>query len=187
MSMANIFFILSNALATSLIDYQFNQNFGQIFTDYSSNSNYGVNGALSTSASKDTIPTDRGAYFPDCESYITLPKNDVATSNFYFGSTFTMYLWILPLDSCSYYIFYRSCAACNNYFYLARNHSTGSLIARVVYGSYDTGVHTSSSNSVPGRNTYLVTWALVFVNFNPYTASVGIFQNTPLKIRSPFL
>ena len=92
--MANIFFILSNALATSIIDYQFNQNFGQIFTDYSSNSNYVVNGVLSTSAFKDTIPTDRGAYFPDQRILHNSSQKRCGD----FQLLLRLYLYHVPLD-----------------------------------------------------------------------------------------
>ena len=184
MFLIKLFLFLSNSHASS-IDYQFYQSFGQIFMDSTSNSNYAVNGASSTSTIYDTIPTDRGAYFPSTPSYILLPPNDQVSSPFSFSSTFTIYLWILPVDTSDYYIFYRGCPTCSNYFYIVRMQSNGKLKIRLVYGSYDSGVQLTSC-TLATCNTHIATWSLVFLNINPWTGSVGISQSTCASLSLSF-
>lgn len=55
---------ITHCHGSALIDYRLGKNFGQKIMDYSGNGIHAVNGDNSTIDSYDTIPTDRGAYFP---------------------------------------------------------------------------------------------------------------------------
>ena len=135
-----------------LVQFDFYNSFGKIFLDNSGNGQNAVNGDSYTTTSKDTTPTDRGAYFLATESYILMPKNDAVAADYYFSSTFSMFCWVLPVDGSFYYIFYRKCTSCSNYFYLKRDYTVSALIFRMVYGGYDSGVVSSGTSSFPTGN-----------------------------------
>ena len=146
-----IYFAQHALSATKLIEYQFYNNFGQIFHDYSDNNQYAVNGVDSTTTTKDTKPTDRGAYFAySSENYIFMPYNDVIQTYYTIPSSFSIIIWMNPEDSSIYYIFYRKCLTCSNYFYVGRDAGPNSIIARIVQGSFDsTSVALSTVRPTP--------------------------------------
>ena len=182
----NLIFLGTCSLASVIVQYDFYNNFGQIFLDYSGNGQSAVNGDSSTTTTKDTTATDRGAYFSTTESYVLMPKNDVVTSDYFFGSTFSMFFWVFPLDGSNYYIFYRKCTTCSNYFYLSRDYASNSLGFRMVFGTYDSGVASSGSNNFVLRKCYIVAWSLVFISMNPWYISIGINWSTYINISLPF-
>ena len=60
-------------VSSQILQYSFYKNFGQVFYDYSLNEFYGTNGQSTSIDNSDTTPTDRGAYFSEDNSLITLP------------------------------------------------------------------------------------------------------------------
>ena len=92
-----------------ILDYRFNQNFGQVFYDYSGLGNHGQNGESHLNTLGDTLPTDRGAYFSSSFSdYIMAPPNSFVSSSFNLGSTFSILFWCMSFDSANYMLTYRS-------------------------------------------------------------------------------
>ena len=169
--------------ATTLVEYQFYKNFGQIFQDYSGNNQYAVNGADSTSTTKDTTPTDRGAYFPSSGSVIMMPYNDIVTTDFALPSSFSIITWILPHSGIDYYIFYRNCIACSSYFYLSRDASLKEIQARMVQGVFDSGLaQGQSSGFTPNA------WRLISMVVSGITVEIGVngILQVPITLSSGY-
>ena len=68
--------IISKFFVSSIVNYKFGSNFGQIVYDYSNSGNHATNGYYMTSDMHDTLSTDRGAYFLDQNRLIRLPPNE---------------------------------------------------------------------------------------------------------------
>ena len=135
-----IFFFLSLAQSSKLVEYKFGSSFGEVFYDYSGNGNHGQNGFSITSTTGNTVPTDRGALFPlTSTSYIKLPPNEVKTSAVSLGSTFSLVMWTLTRDISNYYLSYRGLDS-TNYFYVERRDSGNLLRSRIVKTGFDSTV-----------------------------------------------
>ena len=77
-----------------LLSYKLSQNFGQKFHDYSSNHFDGINGETTAKDPKDTIGTDRGAYFYEGDKEINLPLS-YQSNEFLFGeSKISLIFWV---------------------------------------------------------------------------------------------
>jgi hypothetical protein len=116
--------LLSTSLSTNVVYYKFGSNFGQIFYDYSGMGNHGQNGESITSNIKDTIPTDRGAYFDlSTNTYIKLPPNNIKTSSLQLGSTFSIVMWFRPsyVASDTEYYLTKRFKDSNNFLYWKRD------------------------------------------------------------------
>jgi hypothetical protein len=88
-SLLILFFCLRPSLSATIAQYNFGNNFGTVFYDYSSNSNTAVNGMTTTT------PTDRGAYFSwSCTDNIVVPPNTQKTSAIVLGSAFSIAMWV---------------------------------------------------------------------------------------------
>lgn len=89
-------FLLVTSLTCTgkLAEYRLSVNFGQKFADYSGNEYHGVNGDSHLTTTKDTIPTDRGAYFNGETMSITAPKNTFITKDLTLIQPFTILCWI---------------------------------------------------------------------------------------------
>lgn len=108
LSIVLVWLIMHYGLCSKIVEYKFENNFGQIFYDFSGNNRYAVNGESSSTTIYDTKPTDRGAFFSkDSENRIKLPPNDIETSNFYLPSTFSIVMWVMVGNSYDYTIFSR--------------------------------------------------------------------------------
>ncbi|OMJ73000.1 hypothetical protein SteCoe_28427 [Stentor coeruleus] len=96
-----------------LIDYRLGKNFGQKIIDYSGNGMHAVNGDNSTIDSYDTIPTDRGAYFPlgkvsNYDYHILMMPNEYNNNQTYiFPEKFSMSTWVMLLIVEKSVIFHR--------------------------------------------------------------------------------
>ena len=104
-----LIFLLSLFSCTSsslLLEYRFGYNYGQVFRDFTENLYCGVNGLDSSTATYDTIATDRGSYFLSSLSYITLPDNSDCTG-FTLSSTFSVFMWIIVTQDSDFSIFQR--------------------------------------------------------------------------------
>lgn len=97
---------MSFSISSKLLEYRFGLNFGQVFFDYSGNSNLGVNGISSGSTIEDSIATDRGAYFGVGNYRVTLPSNDQSPS-VKLRSGFSILFWGIYEDY-TYTLFHRS-------------------------------------------------------------------------------
>lgn len=133
------------SLGGKIVEYRLGYNYGEVFHDFSGNSRDGVNGDSSTTTLKNTIATDRGAYFGQGDYEITLPPNDQQATAFTLPSTFTVAAWILSHDEDGM-LFYRYKDS-NNYFYCRRTDSSNKITGRVVIGGSDSSESTGASSS----------------------------------------
>ena len=132
-----IFFLLSLAYSSKLVEYKFGTYFGEIFYDSSGNGNHGQNGASISTTVGNTVPTDRGAYFKySTDSYIKLPPNEVKTTSLSLTSTFSIVMWVLVLDLSNYYLTYRGLDS-TKYFYIERKDYGNYLLSRLVKPNFD--------------------------------------------------
>ena len=139
--------LIYTTISSTVVEYRFGHNFGQIYHDYSDNGRDGVNGQSSSTTTKDAKNTDRGAFFGDNrDSLVTVPPNDIVTSGFSLGSTFVVLLWILPFDDYSFYIFYRKNSDNSEYFAIQRNSDNDCFYFRVKNsgGTYSKDTSTES-------------------------------------------
>lgn len=121
--LANWLFLMTVlSRATKIVEHRFGYNFGKKFHDFSGNGHHSVNGLNSQTTTHDTIGTDRGAYFYNSNSQITLPSNDLVPTYFNLPTTFTMAAWILNLGNSKSDIFTRY-KDNNNYFYITKTSS----------------------------------------------------------------
>lgn len=110
--------------SAKLVEYRFSVNYGQVFVDYSGNNNHGVNGDSHLTSSKDTVLTDRGAFFDESTSAITIPKNTLVTTDVTLSSTFTLLCWFLSDDKTGVLFHrYKSSDSSNNYLTVSREDS----------------------------------------------------------------
>jgi Concanavalin A-like lectin/glucanases superfamily len=145
-----ILFSYKVASGTTLVEYKFGLNYGEIFNDYSTYSRYAVNGVSYLTTSNNSIPTDRGAFFKNSnDDIITLPPNDKATSNFLLPSTFTINAWVcLKEDNPKNYIFVRYIDS-KTYLYISKLNNK--LLVNIGVGGNDKSCssHPSSSAFTP--------------------------------------
>jgi hypothetical protein len=106
------------ALCTHLVEYKFGLNYGQVFNDYSNYTRHAVNGASYLNTTYDTIATDRGAFFSDRRSTITLPANDYMPSGFLLPSNFSISIWLYVTDQDTVFLRYKNNT---NYFSIQKN------------------------------------------------------------------
>lgn len=140
-------------LAKQLVYYKFGSNFGQIFYDYSGNGNHGQNGNSISNITNDIIPTDRGAYYVGVSNYIMLPPNDKVPTPISLESTFSILLWVKPLDNRNYYITYRIKDA-SNYFFILKVDIGNILRTRIARDSYDSNTIDSTIGNINESNFY---------------------------------
>lgn len=148
--MLRILLLVFLSLADNLVYYKFGSNFGQIFYDYSGKGNHGQNGISTSSTTADTTPTDRGAYFIGT-SYIMLPPNNVLSTAVSIGSTFSIIIWIKPLDNTDYYLTYRIYDA-SNFFYAFRLDVGNYIRSQIKRPSYDSGTRTATTGNIAEGN-----------------------------------
>ena len=89
-----IFFPVSLCFSLGLVEYNPGINYGQIFRDYSGNGIDAVNGESQYNTDYDTIPTDRGAFFTESGSIISLPPNDYISSFLTITPLFSVVAWV---------------------------------------------------------------------------------------------
>ena len=112
----------------ALVEYKLGVNYGQVFVDYSSNNNHGVNGNSHLTTSKDSKPTDRGAYFSESSEVITIPKNTLVTSDVTLSTTFSILCWYKSEDKDGTLFYrYKSDDSSNNFFIVQREDSNDKL------------------------------------------------------------
>ncbi|OMJ68182.1 hypothetical protein SteCoe_34446 [Stentor coeruleus] len=104
---------LASCFGKLLIQYSLGKNFGQKIMDYSGNGMHAVNGNTSDIDSFDTIPTDRGAYFPkglgDTYDYhiLMMPNEYNNVTVYKFPDTFSIATWVMVLTCKNSVIFHR--------------------------------------------------------------------------------
>jgi hypothetical protein len=146
--MFGIFFtILVLIRGSDLVRYKFNQNFGEVFYDYSGNYLFSVNGKNSVDSLRNTIGTDRGAYFSVGNSIITMPPNDVSAS-FEYPAVFSVVFWVLVEDF-TFYCFY--CKSKTGLLYLRRYSIGSKLGVYVSTNSFVVNEQFSSTDSFSHR------------------------------------
>ena len=150
---------------SSLINYRFAYNFGSIFHDYSNNANDAVNGDSSTTTLYDTIPTDRGAFFPTGDSRILMPPNDQATNPLLLPPTFTILFWSLLTSDNPSYTIYRYLDS-SHFFYLRRDQTNSKFIFRVVQSSTDSTELSGYQYNYPTGIIYSGSWVFVMLTFD---------------------
>ncbi|OMJ77428.1 hypothetical protein SteCoe_22987 [Stentor coeruleus] len=150
------------AESSVLVEYRFADNFGQVFHDYSGNNYHAVNGDSYLTTSKDTTPTDRGAYFDQVGAdIITLPSNDKVSTQLNLPSTFTIMLWANSYDDWDYFILYRKNSDGSNYFYLKRIDTNNILACKIKSGTYTSTETKSAIESYKESIFYLDFWNLI--------------------------
>lgn len=164
---------LISLVSSRFIEYHFYENFGQVFHDYSGNFNHAVNGNSYLTNDFDTLPTDRGAYFDEDETFISLPSNDLVSNEISLSNQFSLSFWVLLKDKESVII------STNNaehvFFYLKINESSGIIEFRIKTLGFDSG-------QIYSINTQFVysTWA--FLALTCSFPSFQILYNTILSI-----
>ena len=103
------------ACYSTIVDYRFSNNIGQIFYDYSGNNNHAVNGESHLDKLSDISYSDRGIYFSNDKQVVRLPPNTLVTTGITLTSPFSIVLW--------FYIFETS----NNIISIYRRHLTTDL------------------------------------------------------------
>lgn len=93
MKVFSILFCLVSA-SDPLLSYKLNQNFGQRFHDYSKNRFDGTNGETTAKDPKDTIATDRGAYFYEGDKEINLPLTNPDGDFLFDTSKIYLIFWV---------------------------------------------------------------------------------------------
>ena len=143
--------MLNYSLGAKLVEYRLGYNYGSVFHDFSGNSMSGVNGASSTTATDDTIPTDRGAYFDGSKSQIKLPPNDQVSTSISFPTTSTLAAWVLSDQTIAGILFYASTAS-TDFFHLKLNNAGSLLSGRINIGAYQSPVTQGSSSTTSSSN-----------------------------------
>ncbi|OMJ81592.1 hypothetical protein SteCoe_17901 [Stentor coeruleus] len=167
------------ALCAKIIEYKFGTNFGQIFYDYSGNNRHAVNGNSSLTLDYDTKPTDRGAFFAkDIENRIKLPPNDVATSNFYLGSKFSVVLWIMTGNSCNITIFCRLSLNSNYVLKIKRLLNTNAIWLRYKQNSDFPSAIFGQNDSFLSGKWQLIVCTLDGLNIRVYMNGVSQIEYT---------
>ena len=130
----------------TIISYSFGSILGQVFNDFSGY--FSVNGVSYLNTLKDTLPTDRGAYFStgNLVNLITLPPNGYQGTTLYLTSEFSVAFWILSINDYDYYAFYHGSSS-TDYFYIIRRHASSLIETRLIKGGIDTGVIKTPSNT----------------------------------------
>ncbi|OMJ66910.1 hypothetical protein SteCoe_36084 [Stentor coeruleus] len=166
----------SSSLCKKILEYKFNNNFGQIFYDYSENNLHAVNGESSLVDIYDTKPTDRGAFFAkDQENRIKLPPNNFTTTNFYISPTFSIILWVMVGNSYDYVIFYRYNESKDYKIKIKRGMLNNCIWTRFKYKSFDTDPLLGPDDSfLSGK------WELLILTFENGIGSM--YVNGILKI-----
>ncbi|OMJ94784.1 hypothetical protein SteCoe_1964 [Stentor coeruleus] len=176
-------FLLALAICyAKLVEYRLGYNYGQIFHDFSENSQTGVNGDSSETSSFDTYFTDRGAYFGGVSQRITLPLNDKTSTSLLLPSTFAISFWVLSEDT-SGVIFYHYKDS-NNYFYLQRYLTGRKIEFRLQSGDYDSTTLKASGNSFPYRIWNLITLVISQTTVNLYHDTLSVLT---LILPSPYI
>ena len=170
------------------LEYRFNENFGQIFHDYSSNGNRGVNGESNLTTLYDTIPTDRGAYFDNFgSSLVQLPPNEAVGKPFLTSSIMCIKLWILFISEEELKPFNRrimSRIGANNSFLFELNETAiesasgfydHAFSIRFLFPSYDSGQLTSKPSQSYQSNIYIDHWT--FISYCISSESLTLFNN----------
>ncbi|OMJ77240.1 hypothetical protein SteCoe_23238 [Stentor coeruleus] len=168
------YFIFVLVLAySSILEYRFGENFGQVFYDYSENLRHGVNGESVFNTSKDTIPTDRGAYFPIGDYRVKLPPN-TQSQNFLFPSSFTIALWTFVKDY-AFTIFYKvSDTGC----IIVKRYSIDNLVSvKIKTQDFDTSEIFSTSSAYANGNFYVDAWVLMMLTIETFV-KININTNT---------
>lgn len=148
-------FMLLEVFGEKLIEYRLGYNFGQVFQDFSYNSQTAVNGLSSADTISDVVFTDRGAYFDGNSAQVTLPANDQASTYFHLPSDFSISIWVNS-ESVDGLIFYRY-KDDSNFFYIERINSGKKIQTRLVLGALDTGEKKSSGDAFSGSTWVLIT------------------------------
>ena len=166
------FQLLIQVHSSTLINYKFGKNFGQVFFDYSESDNHGQNGETIGSDIYDTIATDRGAYFlSTSNTYIKLPPNEKNSNAIKLGNLFSMIIWVKPLDKTDYYLSHRSF---NNseLFWVMRFDSGNYIKTQIKRANYDSGqISGDTSVIISECNLNIGSWSLIsIINENKSTS-----------------
>lgn len=158
-----------------ILEYRFGENFGEIFFDFAGNGQFGVNGEDVGSRNKNTVPTDRGAYFSVGDSRVTLPTNELVSSNPY-PAAFSIVFWGL-FEDFTYFIFSRSSST--NFIKIRRNTINNQLSLHILTPLYDSTELSASTNALPPGKHYVDKWMLVSLIVS---TSITLTTNTKLQI-----
>ena len=158
--------IISKIFASNIVNYKFGSNFGQIFYDYSGSGNHGVNGDIILTDPYDTIPTDRGAYFPEYSNHIKLPPNSRVANSVSLGSQFSIIMWFNCRETNNdYYIFYRYKNDNSRCLELKRTYTPyNSFSTRLC--QYSNTVFSSSYNILKFGKNYIDSWTFFVIISN---------------------
>ena len=79
-----------------LVAYNFYENYGSTFYDFSGNYRHAVNGNSPGKDTQDTLPTDRGAYYSSetVSGLIEIPNDDAEGKKFSIKNSFSIHLWV---------------------------------------------------------------------------------------------
>ena len=146
-----IIYLIQIVCSVRLVEYRFWNNFGEVFYDYTSNGYVAVNGINSWDNSKNTLATDRGAYFQVGDSRITLPPND-QSSSILMPSVFSFIFWGNFQDY-SYYILYR--ASSTILLYIKKYTRNEQISIRLKTSTFDSLEIISNSNVIQSSNFLL--------------------------------
>ena len=100
-------FLLLSTAFSQILEYRFLSNFGEVFLDYSGNSNHGVNGFLTSTTEGNVAYSDRGIYFTGLSEFVKLPANEVALTNFKLAESFCIEFWIMLVSTNPGFLFLR--------------------------------------------------------------------------------
>lgn len=178
----HIFLLALVICCANLVEYRLGYNYGQVFHDFSENSQTGVNGDSSETTDYDTYFTDRGAYFGGDSQRITLPLNDKTSTSLLLPSTFAISFWVLSEDT-SGVIFYHYKDE-NNYFYLERFLTGKKIEFRLQIDNYDSTSLKASGNSFPCRIWNFITLVVSQTTVNLYHDTVSVLI---LTLQSPYI
>ena len=165
--MVKLFLILfyHSTLGNKILEYRPSVNFGQIFYDYSGNSQTAVNGDSSSTTNDDTFPTDRGAYFFGTSGVITMPPNDLITAPIYLPSAFTVLMWVYTTN----YEGYLYCSVHDNDSnFVCINVSSSNNLEVLLTISGEQSIITGSLSDF--SNFYSGIWNLVCLTYTTNTA-----------------
>lgn len=87
-----LLFLLNLVFSVKVLEYRFANNFGQLFDDFSGNSQFGLNGQSNLTEKSDALCTDRGVFF-DKINKIQLPPNPYQPTSFTLPPTFSIFTW----------------------------------------------------------------------------------------------
>lgn len=153
---------IAHCYGSVLIDYHLGENFGQKIIDYSGNGMHAVNGDNSTIDSYDTIPTDRGAYFPlglvaTYDYHILMMPNEYNKDTSYiFPETFSMSTWSMLLTAVNSVIFHRKTNL------KLKFHDNYIPVLKIVLSS-STQVISGTDSTFPLGKIHIGTWAFIVV------------------------